>query len=163
MDSAMREGRHFKNIESRKHTLGELIDRYVKQVLPRKPKSQEKQRSQLVWWKEKIGDYLLSDVSPALIAEYRDELLNGITVRGEQRSPSTVVRYMAVLSHAFTVAVKEWGWLEDSPVRKVTKPKEPQGRVRFLSDPFHTSLNFLLLTANQIRGNFLFFIFKSLI
>jgi integrase len=33
-----------------------------------------------------------------------------------------------------TVAVTEWGWLDDSPMRKVTKPKEPRGRVRFLSD-----------------------------
>jgi len=41
---------------------------------------------------------------------------------------------MAALSHAFTVAVKEWGWLEDSPLRKVSKPKEPRGRVRYLAD-----------------------------
>jgi integrase len=41
---------------------------------------------------------------------------------------------MAALSHAFTMTVKEWGWLEDSPLRRVTKPKEPRGRVRFLSD-----------------------------
>ena len=41
---------------------------------------------------------------------------------------------MAALSHVFSVAVKEWGWLEDSPMRKVSKPKEPRGRVRFLTD-----------------------------
>ena len=41
---------------------------------------------------------------------------------------------MSALSHAFTVAVNEWGWLENSPMRKVKKPKEPRGRVRFLSD-----------------------------
>jgi integrase len=50
------------------------------------------------------------------------------------RSPSTVVRYLAVLSHAFTMAVKEWCWMDDNPMRRVTKPKEPRGRVRFLSD-----------------------------
>jgi integrase len=38
------------------------------------------------------------------------------------------------LSHVFTVAVKEWQWLEDNPLLKVTKPKEPRGRVRFLSE-----------------------------
>nr|WP_246341398.1 site-specific integrase [Simiduia aestuariiviva] len=41
---------------------------------------------------------------------------------------------MAALSHAFTTAVNEWEWLEDNPLRKVRKPKEPRGRVRFLSD-----------------------------
>jgi integrase len=32
------------------------------------------------------------------------------------------------------VAVQEWGWLDDSPMRKIRKPTEPRGRVRFLSD-----------------------------
>jgi integrase len=41
---------------------------------------------------------------------------------------------MAALSHVFSVAVKEWGWIEESPMRRVTKPKEPRGRVRFLSE-----------------------------
>jgi integrase len=45
-----------------------------------------------------------------------------------------VVRYLALLSHALTVAMKEWGWIDDNPCRKVTKPKEPRGRVRFLDD-----------------------------
>jgi len=47
---------------------------------------------------------------------------------------STVNRYLAALSHAFTIAVGEWTWVDDSPMRKVRKPKEPRGRVRFLSD-----------------------------
>ncbi|MBV5301290.1 MAG: site-specific integrase, partial [Methylococcales bacterium] len=35
---------------------------------------------------------------------------------------------------AFTIAVKEWEWLESSPMMKVQKPKESRGRVRFLDD-----------------------------
>jgi len=42
--------------------------------------------------------------------------------------------YLSALSHAFCIAVREWGWLEDSPTRKVRKPKQPRGRVRFLND-----------------------------
>jgi integrase len=34
----------------------------------------------------------------------------------------------------FTTAVNDWQWLEDSPIRKVKKPKESRGRVRFLDD-----------------------------
>ena len=88
----------------------------------------------LTWWKAELGSFSLADISPAMIAEKRDYLASGITKRNTKRSSSTVVRYMAALSHAFTIAVKEWGWLEDSPMRRVTKPKEPRGRVRFLSD-----------------------------
>ncbi len=127
-ESAIREGRHFKTAEAKKHTFADLVDRYIKDVLPAKPKQASHQKQQLTWWSEKMGDYLLSDITPALIVQYRDELATGVTPRGAQRTPSTVVRYMAALSHAFTIAVKEWGWLEDSPIRKVTKPTESRGR-----------------------------------
>ena len=106
-ESAIREGRHFKTIESKKHTLADLIDRYIKDVLPSKPKQAIQQQTQLNWWKEKLGYCLLSDITPALIVQYRDELASSETYRHTQRSPATVVRYMAALSHAFTIAVNE--------------------------------------------------------
>jgi integrase len=133
-ESAIREGRHFKTTEAKKHTLAELIDRYIRDVLPQKKKSEAKQKAQLLWWKEQLGSYSLAEVTPALIAEKRDEFFRGITYRGTQRSPATVVRYLSALSHAFTIAVKEWGWMEDSPMRKVSKLKESRGRVRFLDE-----------------------------
>lgn len=133
-ETAIREGRHFKTTEAKKHTAGEMLDRYIRDVLPQKKESHRKQILQLLWWKEQIGGYLLADITPALIAEQRDLLAKGTTFKGTQRSPSTVVRYLAALSHVFSIAVREWGWLEDSPMRKVSKPKEPRGRVRFLDE-----------------------------
>src|SRR5262249_6726480 len=62
---------------------------------------------------------------------------------------STVRGYLAALSHAFTTAVREWGWLDDSPMRKVSKPKQPRGRVCFLSDEERTRL----LAACQASRN----------
>lgn len=133
-ESAIREGRHFKTTEAKRHTMAELIDRYIKNVLPTKPKAIRKQTALLQRWRAEIGSHALADVTPSLIAECRDKLAGEITLRDKLRSPATVNRYMAALSIAFTTAVKEWGWLEDSPMRKVTKPKESRGRVRFLSD-----------------------------
>lgn len=133
-ESAIRENRHFKTNEARRHTLADLIDRYIKDVIPSKPKSAKVQTQQLGWWREMMGQYSLADITPSLLAEYRDKLAGGITPRGKPRSPATVVRYLAVLSHAFSIAVKEWEWIESSPITKVSKPKEPRGRVRFLSD-----------------------------
>jgi integrase len=139
-ESAIREGRHFKTTESKRHTLGEAIERYIADVIPTKPKNTVNQVGQLQWWKEHLGDYSLADVSPALIAQYRDKLAKSPSQRGESRSPATVNRYLAVLSHLFTMAIKEWGWVEENPLRKVTKPKESRGRVRFLSDEERTRL-----------------------
>ena len=127
-EGAVLEGRHFKTAEAKRHTLTELVDRYLRQVLPQKSHSaQVNQHTHLTWWRQQIGEKALADVTPALLAACRDEL-------ARDHAPATVVRYMAALSHAFTVAVREWGWLDDSPMRRVSKPKEPRGRVRFLSD-----------------------------
>lgn len=138
-EAAIKEGRHFKTTEAKRHTLGDLVDRYIKDVMPTKRDSAHQAR-QLLWWKEQVGHLPLADVTPALLVECRDKLTNSVTVRHKQRSPATVNRYLAALSHAFTVAVKEWQWLEDNPLRKVSKPKESRGRVRFLSDPERTAL-----------------------
>ena len=139
-ESAIREGRHFKTVEAKKHTLADLVDRYIKDVLPTKPKQQVIQKQQLEWWRDKLGNYALADVTPALIVECRDELLAGQTIRNKQRSPATVVRYMAALSHAFTIAMNEWQWIDNTPMRKVKKPVEPRGRDRFLDDHERTEL-----------------------
>ncbi|HSX38651.1 MAG TPA: hypothetical protein VLE95_07470 [Chlamydiales bacterium] len=132
IEAAIREGRHFKTAEAKKHTVGEMIDRYMRDVLPKK-KEAKRQGPQLLWWKKQIGHTLLADFTPAGIGEQRDKLGREITTMKRLRTPATVVRYLAALSHILSIALREWEWLEDSPMRRVTKPKESRGRVRFLS------------------------------
>ena len=122
----------FKVIEAKRHTLADLIDRYIADILPHKGASSvRKQTQQLLWWKTRLGYCLLADITPALLAEHRDALARGEHI---PRSNTTVNLYLAALSHVFTIAVKEWQWLDDSPMRKVSKPRKLRGRVRFLSD-----------------------------
>src|SRR5262249_10456112 len=124
-----------------------LIERYIRDILPHKSHSSiYMQTIQLHWWKEHLGHCILADITPALIAEYRDKLAQGTATH---RSPGTINRYLAALSHAFTVGVKEWQWCENNLVWKVTKPKEPRGRVRFLSDDERQRL----LDACKVSGN----------
>ncbi|MBF0213600.1 MAG: site-specific integrase [Magnetococcales bacterium] len=132
-ESAIQQGRHFQTSESKKHTLGDMIDRYLSDVMPSKPKSARDQTRQLNWWKNELGIRPLADCTPALLAEYRDRLAKG-EPQGTPRTPATINRYLAALSHVFTIAVKEWAWVESNPLSKVRKPSEPRGRVRFLSD-----------------------------
>ena len=139
-ESAMREGRHFKTTEAKKHSLKDLIDSYIKNELPKKPKNARNIETQLLWWSSEIGRYTLADVTPSLIADCRDQLLNGLTPNGTKRKNATVVRYLAALSVCLTYGVKEKEWLNDSPMRKVTKPTEPRGRVRFLNYEERTKL-----------------------
>lgn len=132
-EAAIREGRYFKTAKSRKHTFGQMIDRYIDEELPKKAKNIN-QKTQLLWWKSQLGEYTLADITPDKIAECRDKLLSGNNDSEFVFAPATVVRYMAGLSHVFTVAIREWQLLDDSPMRKVRKPSLPRGRVRFLDD-----------------------------
>jgi len=140
-EAEIRDGRYFPANAARKHTLAEMVERYKLDVMPsKKPGSVRSQDAQLDWWADNLGDYTLDKITPALISEYRDKLAKGKLKSGKQRSPGTVSRYMASLSHVFTVAMKEWQWIDDNPFRRVTKPKEPRGVVRFLSDDERTAL-----------------------
>ena len=136
VESDLRAGRYMPRIEAQKHTVKELLEDYRNKVLiPLKPKEVRSQEPQLNWWIEKLGAYSLADLTPAAIAECRDELLQ--TPFGKDnnrmRTPATVVRYLALLSHAFNVAVKEWQWMPESPMSKVKKPKVSNERLRYLS------------------------------
>ena len=127
-EAAIKEGRHFKTAEAKKHSFSDLVDRYIKVELPKyNEKEQRERKSKLLWWKDKLGVYSLADITPPLIVECRDLL-------AESRSPATVVRYLAALSIVFTVAVNEWEWVQENPAKKVKRPTEPDGRVRFLDD-----------------------------
>lgn len=50
-ESSIRDGRHFKTTEAKRHTLGELIDRFISQWLSHYPKRIAKQTALLTWWK----------------------------------------------------------------------------------------------------------------
>lgn len=152
VESELRTGRYMPLAQAQRHTVRELLDEYRKNVLtPLKPKQVSSQGPQLDWWSKKLGAYSLADLTPAAIGKCRDELLQ--TPFGNNndrmRTPATVVRYMAVLSHAFSVAVKEWQWMPESPMSKVKKPKVKNERMRYLSDDEQSRL----LAATKISAN----------
>lgn len=135
-EAALREGRYFPAREAKRHTLGELIDRYLEMVERKQPHALAKQKQLLTWWREQLGDYKLGGITPALIAAKRDALLAeniGDAENPQHRAPATANRYLAALSKAMSNAVREYHWLHDNPVRRVTKEKEPPGVVRYLS------------------------------
>ena len=132
-EAAIREGRHFKTAEAKKHTMAEMIDRYLNAADLNKVQD-EHTGLHLRRWKDEIGYMLLSDVTGDIITQVKDKLLNEVVRTGNKRSTTTVLRYMASLSVVFTTAVNDWHWLEDSPMRTIKKPKAARGRVCFLDD-----------------------------
>lgn len=154
-EADIRQNRHFKYAEAKKHTVGEAIDRYIETVLPLKPKSAPVQEAQLIRWRDEIGGIKLSDLHPPRIVTVRDRLTQDKVQGGNKRSLGTVNRYLAVFSHVMTVAMKEWGWIDHNPVLAVKKFKEANGRTRYLSD---TERAELIEACNESSNPYLFLV-----
>ncbi len=86
------------------------------------------------WWRNELGELLLSDVTTDVIVTARDKLLKRTIYKDTKLSPSSANRYVAALSHAFTIAINEWEWIKRSPIPALKKLTEPQGRIRFLTE-----------------------------
>lgn len=116
-------------------TVGEMIDRYRKEILPHKAhNTQASQHSQLEFWKEHIGKLTLARVTTPVIAGFKEALA--------PRGPATVNSYLAALQHVFTVAVQQWQWCTNNPVKNVVRHPPPKARVRTLSSAERTRLLF---------------------
>ena len=70
-----------------------------------------------------LGDSSLAAITPDLVADYRDKRL------AAGKSASTVRLELSLLSHLFTIAIKEWRvGLMYNPVGNIRKPPPAQGR-----------------------------------
>lgn len=143
IEAAMRERRHFKGSEAKKHTLADLIERYLEKLRREKKQRIIDAEPMLNWWRKELGYCVLADLSRALISEKLDKLSKRTVMRIDKEtrkkiavpiSGGRVNRYTFALSHACTIAVNEWEWLEDNPCLKIKKQPEAKGRVRFLDD-----------------------------
>jgi len=128
VETDIRCGRHQLYSESKRHTLKEAIERYFKEQHPSVVK-----RGHLQWWQKELGHLYLQDVRPAIIVEKKQKLLTEPTQKGIIRSRSTCNRYLATLSHLISLCEKQWEWITDHPVKRVSREKEPRERTRFLT------------------------------
>ena len=127
VEAAIRDGKHFANNAAKKNTLRDLIERFLDHP-SLKDKTKLYYGPQLKWWISQLGEHKLADITPDKISRSRDGLLK----KGFQKSSTN--RYVAALSSAYSMAVKEFGWIDTNPCSKVRKLSEPRGRTRFLTD-----------------------------
>jgi integrase len=148
-EASIREGRHFPHLRAQRTTFAQLAQRYRDSVLQEvRPSNKPVREGHLVWWAKRLDGLTLAEITPDVVAEGRDALVAQPYVKGKlrrkkgieippneyKRTGATVNRYLATLSHMFTMAVKEWRLVDRNPVLGVSKRKESRGRARFLSD-----------------------------
>lgn len=109
--------------------LGEALERYLSDVSSKKrPQSARRDKASASHLKDSLGRLTISQVTPEKVAAYRDARLKEV-------SPHSVRIELALLSHLFSTACREWG-MDDviNPVSRIKKPVLPEGRCPVLSE-----------------------------
>ena len=110
--------------EAENTTLEEALDRYDREVIPAKKGAKQESMRIRIWKRSTLAKRSLASIQGKDIAVYRDARLKEV-------APNTVRHELAVLSHVFTIAVKEWGMGGlVNPVKQIRAPKMPAGRDR---------------------------------
>jgi integrase len=105
-------------------TLGEALRRYGADVVPLKKGAMQEGSLIKAWTSHRLASKKLDSLSSLDLSRYRDEQLR------LGKAPATVVRSLAVVSHLYTVAAKDWGLHISNPVASVRKPKANNARSR---------------------------------
>lgn len=139
IESALERGVWRDTAEAERTTLGEALERYEREVTPRKKGAAQEVYKVRALRRLPLAKMTLSRIRGADIAAFRDAELATL-------APSSVVKHLALLSNLFEVALKEWGIEVDNPVRKISKPKFDNSRTRRLEDD---ELRYLLAALDE--------------
>ena len=101
----------------------DLLERYSREVSVNKRGAAREQKMIDVILRDPVAEVSLRMLAPTDIAAWRDRRLM-------QVSGSTVEREMTILSHACSVARREWGWVRVNPVSDVRRPPPTAARTR---------------------------------
>lgn len=118
-------------------TLAKALHKYGKAITPSKRGADKETYVLAALARLAIAQRPLDQIQAAEIARLRDEWLKAL-------APATVQRRMALLSHLFNTAIKEWGYSITNPLLHVTKPRVANQRTRTLSAD---ELNCILASA----------------
>lgn len=132
-EAKMKRGTFVDRSEAERTTLHEALGRYLREVTPHKKSAPTEGLTIKRLQRHPLALRTLGDLRGADVALYRDERLTTV-------KPSTVRLELALLSHLFTIALKEWGLPVDNPVRAIRLPKLPAGRDRRLCGDEETKL-----------------------
>ena len=122
-------GRRFKDPRRANQRFEDIVTRYLESVTIQKaPTTQEREKRVAKVLKLHFGcDTLLPDITPSVVAKYRDQRLSSV-------SAYPVRLELALLSHIFKKAIKEWELPLENPVNAIERPKVPKGRIIFLKE-----------------------------
>jgi len=128
IEDEMARGRFVDRREAESTTLGEALDRYLREVTPQKRSADREKRNARVVHSSKIAAMSMALIRSKHVSQFvQDQQERGV-------GANTIRLYLALLSHLFTVARRDWGMESlENPVQFARKPRLPAGRERRLS------------------------------
>lgn len=141
IENELDRGLYLDRTEADKQTLGDILDRYGREVSPTHKGHANETICITALKRDEVCLYRASALTGKLIAEWRDRRLQNV-------SAATVNRELNLISAAINVARKEWGIHIENPVALVRRPNAGKARTRRLS----TGEAQKLLTALQFGG-----------
>lgn len=133
--------------EAEKTTLKDLVERYTGEVTKDKRGAAQEISHTRAILEHPISSRLVASIYSQDIAKYRDD-------RRKVVSGSTVNRELNILSHVFTVAIQEWGFvIQSNPVMNCRRPKVDDRRDRRLVGDEETRLTEWAEKAEQEDGS----------
>lgn len=108
---------------SSRKTLRDALQRYLEDVVLKKNNPKRECLFLENFMKLDLADRLLEQLKTDDFVQWRDKRL-------EEVAASTVNRELTVLHSVYRCAVEEWGWVQDSPLKKLKRPPNPEHRDR---------------------------------
>lgn len=126
-EDEMVRGIYIHRTEAEQTSIADALDRYVKEVSIKKaPRTHAGEIKLARGITLRLGKYTLSTLTPKVLSSYRDERLKTV-------SANTVRLDLALISHLYTIAIKEWQiGIPSNPVMSISKPSPARGRDRRL-------------------------------
>ncbi len=128
LESEIDRGAFVSRVEAERTTLAEALERYWREIASKK-RYPDRERQRINHWKrqETLTARFLANLRGADFAQYRDER------REQRRAENTIRLELALISHLFEIARKEWG-MEGlaNPIKNIRKPSGSKERDRRL-------------------------------
>lgn len=124
-------------------TFGELLNKYCDDVSSKKKGERWECIRIDKFQADKLSKVTVADLNKPLFADWRDRRLKEV-------SALSVLREWALLSHYLHIAVNEWEYLTENPMKGLKKPTGEPPRDRLITQDEIDGLCFALNFSNQL-------------
>ncbi len=125
----IREGRWFGKMPGEEIRFREMMKKYLEDHSSKNkaPSSHRRDLGLAKHLNRFFGDFFITHITPKHLSKYK------LMRREEGASPRTINYELSLMGHAFNLAIKEWEWVRENPVSKVSKERVINLRDRWLT------------------------------